>query len=727
MQAAAAERLRIDLDADGENATALRWRSLGPTNATKMQNGVTLHVVDSGRVRKVLPRPDHPDQLFLLSAGGGLWKLEEFGQPDEKWKPITDFIGSTQGGSFAFGRGGRIHLGTGDPFDVGVGGFMVHSRGDDDKWSAPVVLPGATYVADVAVDDGPGREVVLAATDVGLFRSIDGGNSYFEVGHQLMGGKGVWSLVKTSAAWLATTEEMDPFGFVDGVGAIYFSTDRGATWRPIPGPIAGAGRMTLAVGAPQDRIVYAFAATTFDTRQLDLFRSSDGGLTWAPLGLAGKKPTNPTLFQSDMNILGGQAFYNQLLLVDPDDESRQTVYLGGQFASVRTRDGGATWTVISDWLANAFGSFPLPYVHADMHFGAVAHLKSGPVILFGTDGGLFTSNDGGDTWSDRANVGLVTHQLYALAGSSVHQEQELIGLQDNGVRSRVGTTSTFDGVLGGDGVGVAWSEADDAVSMAARPFGFMTASFSPPPDDQSKWRFASFGLDFLDTHFFVDPFAPTREAAAVWTPRTFFTSTLHAVWFTPNARRWFRIGIAGQAGLEPDIIFRPVPHGFGVAPFDGSRAGVVATRGRVALSTDPNSNDFFVKHLNDLVPGFASFTSSISWANDDVIYVSSVQPNPANVHLVKSTDDGLTWAAAEGGLPRVPVDIVRGDPHDKTGLTAYAGTWVGVYRTTDGGAHWKPFGRGLPQVRVRDFQIARDGSFLRTATYGRGVWEIELH
>ena len=58
--------------------------------------------------------------------------------------------------------------------------------------------------------------------------------------------------------------------------------------------------------------------------------------------------------------------------------------------------------------------------------------------------------------------------------------------------------------------------------------------------------------------------------------------------------------------------------------------------------------------------------------------------------------------------------------------TLFAATDLGVYRTTDGGAHWTLFGSHLPQVRVTDLYIPPDGSFLRVATYGRGVWEISL-
>ena len=87
------------------------------------------------------------------------------------------------------------------------------------------------------------------------------------------------------------------------------------------------------MGAAGDAVVYAYASTTFDQAQLDLFRSTDGGLNWTALGLAAKRPLNFDYFQRDMNLMADQAFYNQMLLVDPTDASRNAVYLGGQLAS----------------------------------------------------------------------------------------------------------------------------------------------------------------------------------------------------------------------------------------------------------------------------------------------------------------------------------------------------------------------------------------------------------
>ncbi len=82
--------------------------------------------------------------------------------------------------------------------------------------------------------------------------------------------------------------------------------------------------------------------------------------------------------------------------------------------------------------------------------------------------------------------------------------------------------------------------------------------------------------------------------------------------------------------------------------------------------------------------------------------------------------------AAQNGLPDAPVEKLAADPNDPSRNTIFAATDLGVYRTTDGGAHWSLFESHLPQVRVTDLYLPPDGSFLRIATYGRGVWEIRF-
>jgi hypothetical protein len=120
----------------------------------------------------------------------------------------------------------------------------------------------------------------------------------------------------------------------------------------------------------------------------------------------------------------------------------------------------------------------------------------------------------------------------------------------------------------------------------------------------------------------------------------------------------------------------------------------------------------------------------IDTTNEQIMYIGSVTRNLGATglqsKLYKSTNGGTTWSAiggASSGLPfGVPVHVIKNIPGDGTKL--FCGTDFGIYYSEDSGNTWVRYGAGLPLVAVRDIYIAPDKSFIRIATYGRGVWEI---
>src|ERR1051326_912422 len=727
------------------------WYSLGPTSDQFIQNRVTLHEIDSGRLRTILPHPTDPDIVYVLSAGGGLWKSTNFTSPKHRWRPLTDSIGTTSGGSVAFGSNpNTLYVGAGDPFDASsIGGFMLTSRNGGTTWSDPIQLGNSRRVLEVKVDPtGPKNDVVLVGTDTGLFRSSDSGNSFEFASFSR---QCVWSLVKTSAGWLADVQQPDNglFDFIGlGPSTLYLSTDRGLNWLPISNTgngFANAGRTTLAVGANGDPIVYAFAATPGDpdipeVDQSDLFRSLDGGQTWLPLQITHKIPIGANPFQTDMDLMSFQAFYNQLILVDPTDPARSTVYLGGALATAKTIDGGSSWRLTSDWFPTVFPGDNLPYVHADCHAAALSQFGGVNTIFFGTDGGLAISRDGGATWDNSKNEGLVDQLVYTITASGVHPEESLIGLQDLGTRFRVGESGVWNQVFGGDGTGVGWSQANDNESFCTVQENEYFRVLNNPPDNQSKFLPANF---FFRPDYFANIFSPVVPLSANSDPSgyVFVTYTPTFIYFTSNrSARWNTLANIDEgngygpsnisAGPPFTVFFRDLTTGLGISD-DANATGVCATGGRVVLSTDGETT-WSVVLLNNEVPdtatglGFHSLTSNVLWATNNDVYVTSVNATPGVTRVVRSSQDGVSgsWSAAQNGLPDVPVSKLISRPNDPK--TIFAATDLGVYRTTDGGDHWSLFGAHLPQVRVTDLYIPPDGSFLRIATYGRGVWEIKL-
>ena len=83
-----------------------------------------------------------------------------------------------------------------------------------------------------------------------------------------------------------------------------------------------------------------------------------------------------------------------------------------------------------------------------------------------------------------------------------------------------------------------------------------------------------------------------------------------------------------------------------------------------------------------------------------------------------------SWTKASAGLPDIPVSAFVVDPRNPQ--TLFAGTDIGVYASSDGGASWAPFGSGLPRVSVFDLALHAPSGTLRAATHGRGIWEIAV-
>ena len=189
-----------------------------------------------------------------------------------------------------------------------------------------------------------------------------------------------------------------------------------------------------------------------------------------------------------------------------------------------------------------------------------------------------------------------------------------------------------------------------------------------------------------------------------------FTDTGSAITMTPSAH-----GIS-------------VPDGQGGKYYLGNTFGMAFPRNPASLGgTDPRQT-----YLVSVV-GTATLTAQGTFS----------VPIPATVgHLFMTNDNGNTWAPFVGNhtgndLPNIGIYVVRYDPGDPTDQTIWVGTELGVYRTTDGGNTWARYGQvpsydvagnlvlgGLPLVRVWDLFISQNGSLVRAATYGRGMWEI---
>jgi hypothetical protein len=243
---------------------------------------------------------------------------------------LSDNLLSTCGGSFALGRSSdTVYLGLGDPIPFiselkpgCIGGMMYISQDGGLTWGSPIyftfevegVVYTATVIFDVQVDPSQSPDLVLVSTEIGIFRSIDGGVSFNHVyptkADSLTLNKlyrvfsMVQSLVLTSAGWLGFDYlPLNRKLIMSEDGGENWATPIGSNWVNITGSNSGVrlGRTTFAVGSQGDNVVYAVVGAVTDPelsfiarRQLDVFKSVDGGVVWEALSCnSSRAPTNP--------------------------------------------------------------------------------------------------------------------------------------------------------------------------------------------------------------------------------------------------------------------------------------------------------------------------------------------------------------------------------------------------------------------------------------------------
>jgi len=137
---------------------------------------------------------------------------------------------------------------------------------------------GKPFVTRVLVDPDD-RRIVWAGVEIdGVFRSVDGGDTWTKV---------VRGLSDLDVHDMAIARTSPPTVFVSTNGEVFWSADRGETWTPIgvktrwPLPYARG----IAVKPDDPRVLFAGCGETTTGETGGVLRSSDGGQTWRSLPL----------------------------------------------------------------------------------------------------------------------------------------------------------------------------------------------------------------------------------------------------------------------------------------------------------------------------------------------------------------------------------------------------------------------------------------------------------
>jgi len=239
------------LSIDYHYTAALPWQEQGPGSITTDDFGALARLPASGAIQAIAVHPQNPDIVFVGTVNGGIWRSTDANAASPQWDPLTDTARSLAIGDVAISPIDRtgapltaatpldrmvVYAGTGSFSSTGgLGGQasgVLKTLDGGNTWSQTGrgELVGHRVTSVVPTSEvTPSGQVVLAATDGGIFRSTNGGDSW-----QLLSGDGASGLPAGAASDLlavphAGSAVTDLYAGVPGHG-IYRSENGGATW-----------------------------------------------------------------------------------------------------------------------------------------------------------------------------------------------------------------------------------------------------------------------------------------------------------------------------------------------------------------------------------------------------------------------------------------------------------------------------------------------------------------
>ena len=705
------------------------WQPLGPSPIP-----VSATTAYSGRVSAIAVHPTNPNIVYVGTAQGGLYRSLNGGTT---WTPLLDGAFSLAIGSVAIAPSSpsTVFVGTGEAAFSGDSFFGVGIYRITNADTTPVIsgpLNKDTANADVFTGRSVSKIVVNPTNPNQLFATTTSGIAGIggSVTGAVLPGVGVFrtsnalaanptfekltiqgTLAASRSAVDAVIEPDNPTRLIvtivgsGGDGGVYLSTnalDATPTFTRTltTGDGSQLGRAELAVNKVGGVVtVYAATGTTTGT----LFKSIDGGVIFT------------TAIAN--NFCNPQCFYDIAVAVDQTDANK--VYLGGSptLPFGRSLNGGTSFTNSSSGL------------HVDTQVFAIAPSDQN-IIYFGSDGGIWRTTNASATpivWTTLNNSTFSATQFQGLSLHPTDRNYLLGGTQDNGTQFLAPDGIEWIRSDGGDGgFSVIDQNAPDTNNVVAyhtyfnstgSQIGFARALTTVAPGDPNWNEFlgcggTANGINCADATLF---YAPMVRGPG--NPNTLYFGTTNL----------YRSADRGTTMTSVSGILPARISAIAISPQNDDVRLVGTTAGTVFVSTTAGATT--MTNITGPIPARYVGRTAIDPNNSNIAYVAlNGFGLPAGQHVWKTTNltsASPTWAAFGTGIPDVPVSAFVVDPANSN--TLYAGTDIGVFRSTDGGANWQPFSDNLPRVAVFGMELHPTQRVLRIATHGRGIWEYNLN
>jgi photosystem II stability/assembly factor-like uncharacterized protein len=677
----------------------------------------------SGRISCIDAVNKNPNTVWIGAASGGVWKSINKGTT---FKSVFDEYPQSVG-TIAIDQNhpDTVWVGTGEVWtrnSVSIGTGIYRTTDGGEKWEY-LGLPESERIGRILIDPVNPDIIYVAvmgalwgdSEERGVYKTTDGGKLWTRV---------LYVNPSTGCADMAMDPENPSVIYASmwdfrrqaytfrsgGPGSgLYRSTDGGTNWNKIHNglPSGTFGRIAVAISPARPHYLYAVV----ESEKSALYRSSDQGSTWEKM--------------SDQYIMRDRPFYFSLIVPDPAEPDR--IYKPGTTLWVST-DGGKVFQSPSVTGGN---------YHSDTH-ALWVNPADNHLLYLGTDGGVYISEDKGNTW--RFVQSLPVSQFYHVSVDDSSPYNVYGGLQDNG--SWMGPSKKPGGITNADWKNVGYGD------------GFYTYCDKTDPDIiYSQYQGGRISRNNFRTgeSKYIKPFPEegTADLRFNWNTPTVFGKK--SCWLYVGAQYLFRSKDRGDSfeRISPDLTtndpLRQQQEKSGGLTVDNSTAEnnttiftisespldeniiwVGTDDGNIQLTTDGGKT---WSRLNDAVQGLPAF-AYISYIDADNfnrnaawVTVDAHQNGDMKPYVYYTGDLGKTWSSLVTGDIKGFCHVIKQDLVNPDLI--FIGTEMGLYVSTDHGKVWVRLKNKIPQTGIYDMAFQARQNDLVLATHGRGIIIID--
>ena len=686
----------------------------------------------SGRIADLAIDPTNENVWYVAVGSGGVWKTTNSGTT---FKPIFDKESVYSIGCVTIDPNNPyvIWVGTGENVGgrhAGFGDGVYMSSDGGESWTN-MGLKDSEHISKIIVHPENSDVIMVASQgplwskggDRGFFKSMDGGKTWKKtLGDAEFTGVTdmvfdprdpnrvyavTWEHHRTIAAWMGGGEK----------SRLYISNNTGDTWEQLKTglPEGKWGKTGIAISPIDPDVLYA--AIELNRTKGGVWRSTNRGGSWTKMSDAVAGATGPHYYQE---IYASPHKFDRLYMMNN--------------RLMKSEDGGKT-----------FANMDETAKHGDNH--AVAFSSDPNFLLIGTDGGVYSSYDIGDSWRFMENLPLT--QFYKVAVDDAEPFYNVFGgTQDNSTPGGPSRTDNHHGirnadweiVLNWDGHQPATEPGNPNIMYGQRQQGTLsridmatgeiTDVMPHPGADEDYERYN------WDAPILVSPHSPS----------TIYHGSYRLWKSTNRGDSW--TALSGDLTRDQERVTLPIMGRVQSwdSPWDVAAMSNFNTITSIAVSPKNEkiifigTDDGLIQVTSDegenwkKIEVSALGVPSRCYVNDikadlfdeNTLYVAldNHKEGDYKPYLVMSTDKGATWKKIQNGLGEKNLVWRIVQDHVSKNLL-FAATEFGVYVSVDGAKSWTEMSGGIPTISFRDLAIQRRENDLVAASFGRGFYILD--